>query len=63
MQSIFSLPYLDCILQYFNKYHPYHFNIEYYSKAFESFKYFVPVLSILSISNFNFVSYGSSAYK
>ena len=36
---------------------------EYSIKAFESLKYFKPVLSLLLISNYYFASYESLAYK
>ena len=49
--------YLDCILQYFCKYHPYYLSIRPVIWVFK------PVIYLLLISNWYFASYESLAYK
>ena len=55
--------YLDCIFQYFCKYHPYHISFEYLIKDLESFNCFKPVLPGFIIENWYFDLYGPLGCK
>ena len=68
ISSIISSKTINILLFLFGLYSPIFLwissvSFEYSIKAFESFKYFNPVLSLLLISNWHFALYRSFAYK